>query len=167
VQAGVTYRQPPRLAWNAGPEHPSEFVSLSPEHCGQDLFTPMVGRGAAYADVDDDVDLDVLLTQVAGRPLLLRNEANGNAHYLRFKLIGTRGNREAIGARVEVTVGDQVLRRQVMPTRSYLSQVELPVTIGLGQDQSVDRVQIRWPDGSMQQVSDYTIDGLTIVEQPK
>jgi len=165
VQAGVAYRQPPRLFWNAGPEHPSEFVSLSPDQCGRDLFTPMVGRGSAYADIDGDGDLDILLTQVAGQPLLLRNEIDGGAHYLRFKLIGNDGNREAIGARVEVTLGGQVLRREVMPTRSYLSQVELPVTIGLGQNQNVDRVLIRWPDGSMQEVPDCAPGRLTIVEQ--
>lgn len=88
VQAGVTYRQAARLSWNAGPEHASEFVSVSPNQCGQDLFTPLVGRGSAYADIDGDGDLDVLLTQVAGQPLLLRNEVSDNSHYLRFKLIG-------------------------------------------------------------------------------
>ncbi len=165
VQAGVSYRQAARLFWNAGPEHASEFVSVSPNQCGRDLFTPLVGRGSAYADIDGDGDLDVLLTQVAGQPLLLRNEANDNSHYLRFKLIGTQGNRDAIGACVEVTVGEQTLRRQVMPTRSYLSQAELPVTIGLGKRQSVDRIVVRWPDGHSQQVSDYRLDDLTTVER--
>lgn len=165
VQAGVSYRQAARLSWNAGPEHASEFVSVSPNECGQDLFTPLVGRGVAYADSDGDGDLDVLLTQVAGPPLLLRNEANGSSHYLRFKLIGDQGNRDAIGARVEATVGERTFRRQVMPTRSYLSQVELPVTLGLGENESVDRIVVHWPDGELQEVTDYRLDGLTIVER--
>jgi hypothetical protein len=165
VQAGLEYRQSAQLFWNAGPEHASEFVPVSAEQCGQDLFEPIVGRGVAYADIDRDGDLDVLLTQVAGPPVLLRNDS-GDANYLRFKLVGKRGNRDAIGAWVEVVSGDETLRRQVMPTRSYLSQVELPVTIGLGQGRTIQRIAVRWPDGSVQDVDDYAINGLSVVEQP-
>ncbi len=126
-----------------------------------------MGRGAAYADIDGDGDLDVLLTQNGGEPLLLRNEANGRSHFLRFKLVGVRSNRDAIGAWILVDLGDQVLRRQVMPTRSYLSQVELPVTIGLGERSQVESVTIRWPSGTLQRVTDYRLDQLTrVVETP-
>jgi hypothetical protein len=165
VQAGLQYRQSAQLFWNAGPEHPTEFVPVSAEECGQDLLKPIVGRGVAYADIDNDGDLDVLLTQVAGPPVLLRNDRTGDANYLRFKLVGTRDNRDAIGAWVEVSCGDQTLRRQVMPTRSYLSQVELPVTIGLDKGRTIERILVRWPDGSVQDVADYAINGLTVVEQ--
>jgi hypothetical protein len=128
---------------------------------------PIVGRGAAYADIDADGDLDVLLTQIDGRPLLLRNSSNGSSHYLRFKLIGTSPNRDAIGARIEVRRGGQTLRRQVMPARSYLSQVELPVTLGLGQIDRVDGVTVHWPDGSVQEVQDFCVDALSVVEQKR
>jgi hypothetical protein len=165
VQASQQYRQSARLFWNAGPEQPAEFVCAGPDKCGTDLFRPIVGRGAAYADIDGDGDLDVILTQNGGPPLLLRNELNGRAHYLRFKLVGTRHNRDAIGAVVEVDLGDRVLRRQVMPTRSYLSQVELPVTVGLGQRTAVKRVTIRWPGGTIQPVDHYRLDGLTTVTE--
>lgn len=167
VQASQHYRQPARLFWNAGPDHPTEFVCVGPEHCGNDLFQPIVGRGAAYADIDGDGDLDVLLTQNGGEPLLLRNEANGRSHYLRFKLVGVRSNRDAIGAWVLVDLGDQIVRRQVMPTRSYLSQVELPVTIGLGKRTHVESVTVRWPSGNVQRVTDHRLDRLTtVVESP-
>ena len=89
VQASQQYRQSARLFWNAGPEQPAEFVCVGPDKCGADLFLPIVGRGAAYSDIDGDGDLDVILTQNGGPPLLLRNELNGRAHYLRFKLVGT------------------------------------------------------------------------------
>lgn len=168
VQASQHYRQPARLFWNAGPRHPTEFVAVGPEHAGADLFQPIVGRGAAYADIDGDGDLDLLLTQNGGEPLLLRNEANGRAHFLRFKLVGTRSNRDAIGAWVVVDLGDQIVRRQVMPTRSYLSQVELPITIGLGQRRHVRSVAVRWPGGAEQAVTDYQLDRLTtVVERPE
>jgi hypothetical protein len=126
---------------------------------------PIVGRGAAYADIDNDGDLDVLLTQVGGRPLLLRNDQDLGHHYLRFRLIGGRANRDAIGAWIEVRVGETILRRQVMPTRSYLSQVELPVTIGIGNNEHVDDVTVFWPDGTSQKVTDYALDGVTVVTQ--
>jgi hypothetical protein len=133
------------------------------DKCGTDLFQPIVGRGAAYADIDADGDLDLILTQNGGPPLLLRNELNGRAHYLRFKLVGTLHNRDAIGAAVEVDLGDRILRRQVMPTRSYLSQVELPVTIGLGKRTEVKSVTVRWPGGATQPIAHYRVDGLTTV----
>ena len=165
VQESQNYRQSASLFWNAGPQQISEFVRVPAENCGPDLLTPIVGRGAAYADIDGDGDQDVLLTQIAGPPLLLRNDQQLGHHYLRFKLIGTRCNRDAIGAWLEVRIGQSTRRRQVMPTRSYLAQMELPVTIGLGQHDAVDGVSIQWPDGSIQQVENLLVDGLTVIEQ--
>ena len=165
VQESQHYQQPARLFWNAGAEELSEFASVPAENCGPDLMQPIVGRGATYADIDNDGDLDVLLTQIGGRPLLLRNDQALGHHYLRFRLIGGRANRDAIGAWIEVRIGDTVLRRQVMPTRSYLSQVELPVTIGIGNSEQVDNVTVIWPDGMSQEVTDYAVDGITVVTQ--
>jgi hypothetical protein len=88
-----------------------------------------------------------------------------NHHWLRFKLIGTTCNRDAIGARISVRVGDRVLSREVMPTRSYLSQSELPVTIGLGNANRPDGIEILWPDGSTQKVDAFNLDALTRVQQ--
>lgn len=165
VQESQHYQQPARLFWNAGAAELSEFASVPVENCGTDLMKPIVGRGAAYADIDNDGDLDVLLTQVGDRPLLLRNDQQLGCHFLRFRLVGTTANRDAIGAWIEVRSGETVLRRQVMPTRSYLSQVELPVTIGLGAVDQVDGVTVFWPDGSRQEVAEWVVDGLTVVNQ--
>jgi hypothetical protein len=165
VQQSQHYRQSAHLFWNAGPDEPNEFLEVPAAKCGEDLLQPIVGRGATYADIDADGDLDVLLTQIAGRPLLLQNCLSDSAHYLRLKLIGKAPNRDAIGAWVEVRCGGQTLRRQVMPARSYLSQVELPVTFGLGEADHVQSVTVHWPDGSIQQVQDYAIDTMTVVTQ--
>jgi len=140
------------------------FLDISVE-VSLDLHEPIVGRGAAYADIDGDGDLDILLTQIAGPPLLLRNDQQLGHHFLRLKLVGTSSNRDAIGAAVSARVARDWYHRQVMPTRSYLSQMELPVTIGLGDHTSVDQLLIRWPDGFEQEVTDYEVDGLTVVVQ--
>jgi hypothetical protein len=103
---------------------------------------------------------------VGGPPLLLRNDQKLNHHWVRLKLVGTRSNRDAIGAWVKVGVGGQTLWRQVMPTRSYLSQSELPVTIGLGSADKIDTVEIIWPLGTHQQVQPPQIDRLTVVTEP-
>src|SRR5439155_4242830 len=117
-QPSQQYRQPAQLFWNRGASRGVSFLPVPPEKCGRDLFQPIVGRGSAFADLDGDGDLDVVLTQIAGAPLVLRNDQHLNHHRFRLKLIGTRSNRDAIGAWVKARVGNQTLSRQVMPTRS-------------------------------------------------
>ena len=86
------------------------------------------------------------------RPLLLRNDQKLGHRWIRLKLVGTKSNRDAIGAWIKVRVDGQILWRQVMPTRGYLSQSELPVTIGLGASGKVDGVDILWPSGVSQRI---------------
>ncbi|MBS0264424.1 MAG: CRTAC1 family protein [Planctomycetes bacterium] len=160
------YAQPPQLFWNAGASSATEFVALPSSLTGTEFAAPMVGRGASYADIDGDGDLDVLFTATGGAPRLLRNDQKLGHHWLRVKLVGNDGNRNAIGATVEVHCAGVVQKRFVMPTRSYLSQVELPVTFGLGQIDAVERVKIYWPDGTTSEVANPPIDKLTTVEQP-
>jgi len=158
IQKSQTYRQPAQLFWNAGDKSGGCFVAVSPEKAGSALFKPIVGRGSAFADIDGDGDLDVVLTQTGGPPLLLRNDQGLKHHWLRFKLVGAKSNRSAIGAWIKVRVGGQTLARQVMPTRGYLSQSELPVTIGLGNATQPDEVEIKWPSGTIQKVADFKVD---------
>ena len=162
VQASQRYRQPTRLFWNAGPNGPSEFL---PARETGDLSKPLVGRGAAYGDLDGDGDLDAVVTQIAGPPAVFRNDQSTGRHFVRLKLVGKECNRDAIGAEVTAWIGGRVVRRRVMPTRSYLSQVELPVTIGLGDSDSVERLVVSWPDRSEQTVDGVVIDGLTVIQQ--
>jgi len=152
VQSSQTYEQPSQLFWNAGPEQATEFLLVSREKCGDDLLKPTGGRGASYADIDGDGDLDILVTAIARPARLLRNDQDLGHEGLRLRLEGTQCNRDAIGAWVEVHTPDRVLRQQVMPTRSYLSQAELPLTFGLGRGARVERVVIHWPDGSVQEL---------------
>jgi len=164
VQASQRYAQPPLLFWNCGDTCPAAFVPVGAADTG-DLGRPLVGRGAAYADIDGDGDLDLLITQNGRSPVLLRNDQTLGHHWLRLRLRGAGANRDAIGARVEVRTGGQIQTREVMPTRGYLSQVELPLTFGLGSADRVDGVSIRWPDGSMEEVQVDTVDRQIEIQQ--
>lgn len=167
VQQSQQFRQPAQLFWNCGADKSVGFAEAKEAHVGKDLLQPIVGRGSAFADIDGDGDLDVLLTQAGGAPLLLRNESELHHNWLRLKLIGSKTNRDAIGAMVTARVDGKTLTRQVMPTRSYLSQSELPVTLGLGKATSIEELTIRWPDGSVQKVDGLAINKNHRFEQAK
>lgn len=151
IQQSQSYRQPAQLFWNAG-AGPGGFLAVGPDKAGGDLFKPLVGRGSAYADMDGDGDLDVVIVQADGPPLLLRNDQSLGHNWVRLKLQGTKSNRDAIGAWAEVKSGGVTQRKQVMPTKSYLSQSELPLTFGLGNADKIESVTIHWPDGTKQAV---------------
>jgi hypothetical protein len=160
VDPSQSYRQSAQLFWNAGDEARQPFVLVPAEATG-DLATPIVGRGSAYADIDGDGDLDAVLTQAGGPPLLLRNDQALGRHWLRVRLAGDPAagvNRDAIGAEVALTAGGVTQTRQVMPTKSYLSQSELPLTFGLGAATAVDRLTVTWPGGAVQEVAVPGVD---------
>lgn len=159
VQVSQQYEQPPHLLWNCGTEFDNEFIMLSEAKTGADFQKRMVGRGASMADIDADGDLDLILFSSGGKPRLLRNDQESAHHWLRLRLRGKTGNKDAIGARVEVTLpNNTVLTRVVMPTRSYQSQIELPVTFGLGEFDSVQNIAVHWPGGAVQTVAAAGVD---------
>jgi len=149
VQASQKYRQPAQLFWNAGADG---FVPVGPEQAGAALFTPIVGRGCAQADLDGDGDDDLLFTQAGGAPLLLRNDRPAGGRWVRLKLVGTRSNRDALGATVQLKAGGKTQWRTVTANRGYLSSSALPITFGLGEATAVESIEIVWPGGQRQSV---------------
>jgi enediyne biosynthesis protein E4 len=165
IQASQSYAQPAQLFWNAASAGKVGFMVVPPEKAGSDLFQPIVGRGSAFADIDGDGDLDAILTQVGGAPLLLRNDQKLGHHWLRLKLVGTSANRDAIGATVRLEAGGVTQTRHVMPTRSYLSQSELPITFGLGTADRIESLTITWPGGETVSVDPPSVDTAVQVRQ--
>lgn len=154
IQSRMQYEQSPHLLWNAGPRAETEFISVDAANVGEEFTKPMVGRGAAYADIDNDGDLDIVITACGRHPRLLRNDQELDNHYLRVRVAGPGGNPDGIGATVIARCGDQSMARVCQTTRSYLSQCEPTVTFGLGQTDTIDELEIRWPDGTIQTLSD-------------
>jgi hypothetical protein len=167
LQRSQTYRQPAQLFWNTGAKSGPTFAAVDAQHAPGDLFKPLVGRGSAFADMDGDGDLDVVLMQAGGAPLLLRNDQRLGHHWLRVKLTGTRSNRSAIGAKLVLKTANETLVREVNPARSYLSASELAVTFGLGAVTKVDSIEIAWPSGHKQTIVPDKVDVLISVEEPK
>ena len=165
IDPEMDFRRSAQLFWNGGVRARKRFMEADESLVGGDLFRPLVGRGAAFADIDGNGSLDVVITQNGGAPALLRNQAPAESNWLRLKLLGTRSNRDAIGAKVEVRVGHRSLSGRVMPTRSYLSQSELPVTIGLGRAWKASEVIVTWPDGSVQRFEDVPVNEETVLRQ--
>jgi hypothetical protein len=168
VLDGQDYRQPVQLFWNSGGK--ACFAPVPRDGvAGTDLFRPLVGRGCAYADIDGDGDLDVVLTENGGPARLLRNDGGNKNNWIRLVLEGDgrRSNRSAIGARVVLEAGGVVQRRQVAAARGYLSQSELPLTFGLGQTTKVDKVTIYWPgsDGGKLELKGLAINKVHYIRQ--
>lgn len=159
VQSSQQYEQPPHLLWNCGPEEETEFVMLGENKTSADFAKRMVGRGAAMADIDADGDLDLVLFASGARPRLLRNDQASGHHWLRVRLQGVSSNRDGIGAQLELLLADGTRQfRTVMPTRSYQSQVELPVTFGLGKNTTIRELKVTWPGGRQQMVVPESVD---------
>jgi hypothetical protein len=161
VQASQSYPQSAQLFWNTGQRRPSLFTAVGPETAGPDLFRPIVGRGSAYADLDGDGDLDVVLTANGGPAVVLRNDGGNANSWLRLNLRGTKSNRDGLGARVEVTVGGKSLRQQHFVARGYLSSVETLLTFGLGAAKTAARVTVTWPSGSVTRLSE--VNGSSVI----
>ncbi|RUL88138.1 CRTAC1 family protein [Tautonia sociabilis] len=165
TQASERYQQPAQLFWNSGKPGSTLFTQVGPEVAGPDLFTPIVGRGSAYLDLDGDGDLDVVMTSSGERARLFRNEGGNEHHWLRVRLVGRESNRDGFGARLELRAGDGVQYRQHFTAKGYLSAVEAPITFGLGETSKVDALTITWPSGKVTQLTGLDADQVLTIDE--
>jgi enediyne biosynthesis protein E4 len=148
VQANVKYAMPPHLFRNMGK---GKFEEVT-KSLGQAFASPRVGRGAAYADINNDGRQDLLLSTNGGPVYVFLNEAHGTAasnHSVRIKLTGTKSNRDGIGSIVKLASGGETQTQMLRSGSSYLSASELVLTFGLAQRDKADTIEIRWPSGQI------------------
>jgi hypothetical protein len=137
---------------------------------GAAFIVPRVGRGAAYADINNDGRIDVLLATNGGPAYLFENHATGEAamqQSLRVKLIGTKSNRDGIGAVVTIVAGGDTQSQMLRSGSSYLSASELVLTFGLARHERADSVAIRWPSGQLDRVAGIAAGQTIIVTEGK
>jgi len=157
----VTYAQPPHLFMNDGK---GNFRDVG-RSVGSGFAAPKVARGAAYGDFDNDGDLDVLITTNNGPAYLYRNDLENGNRSVRLRLIGTRSNRDAIGAVVKFEASGLAGSRTVKSATGYLSQSELPLTIGLGRRDILQRATVYWPSGRTEEYRNLKAGGRYVIEE--
>ena len=163
VQPRVSYREAPLLFRNLG-NHKFDNVSAQ---MGADFVRPMVARGAAYADFDQDGDLDILVSTNNGPAYLFRNDGGNRNHWLSVRLSGTRSNRDGIGAVVRIHSASGEQWNMVRSGSSYCSQSELALTFGLGADTSVSSVDVEWPNGPSQHFGNMPANQRIVIDEDK
>src|SRR5208337_4353892 len=163
VQPKVSYREAPLLFHSLGR---GKFENVT-ESMGAAFNRPIVARGAAFADFDHDGDLDILVSTNNGPACLFRNDGGNRNHWLSVRLIGTKSNRDGIGAVVRVESSSGKQWNMVRSGSSYCSQSDLALTFGVGHDTKVTQLQIEWPSGAKQQLTNISVNQFLTIEEPR
>jgi enediyne biosynthesis protein E4 len=160
ISGNTGYAQPPLLFLNDGK---GKFRDVA-QRAGGGFAEPKLGRGLAYGDFDRDGDLDLLITTNHGPAFLYRNDVLTGNRPLRIRLVGTKSNRDAIGAVVRISTPEGTQSRMVRTGSSYLSQSELALTFGLGHRTRADRIMIEWPGGKTQEFKNVAVGSYECIE---
>ena len=161
LQAGMKYRQRKLVFEN---QKNGTFRDIS-DSVGSAVKLPQASRGAAFGDLNNDGRIDVVVENIDGEPLLLRNEDASGNHWITLQLLGTKSNRLAIGAKVRVTTGTVSQIDEVRSGGSYLSQNDLRLHFGLGTATAADRIDVRWPAGTTQTLRNVPADRIVILKE--
>jgi len=159
--ADTRYAEPKLMFRNLGN---GTFENVS-NQLGPDLMMARVSRGAAIADYDNDGDLDILISNNGQVPQLLRNDGGNANHFLELFLIGTKSNRDGVGARVKLTAGDLIVYDQRKGGMSYQSAQDPRLHFGLGHGSKVDALEILWPSGTVTKLENLRADQIVAVKE--
>ena len=157
----TTYTEPPFLFENTG----KGFREVAAEH-GAALKKLYSGRGLAIGDIDNDGDPDLLLMNVGEPPVLLRNDGGNGNHWLGIKLVGTKSNRDAVGAKVTVTANGKRTIRQLLGGTSYCSASDPRLLFGLGAITKAEQVEVRWPSGQLSTLKNVNANHYLTIKEP-
>ena len=163
VTPDIHYKQINSLFHNEANGKFSEVTKDS----GDGFSKPYAARGAAFADFDNDGNVDIVVANVGDPPLVLHNGGGSGNHFVNLKLVGTKSNRDAMGARIKLTAGGISQSREIAGGGSYLSQSDLRAHFGLGRSAKADTVDITWPSGAHQVFHDVDADKFYVVEEGK
>ena len=153
-----TYAQPNQLFLNNGGVRFEVSIDAA-------IAIPKVSRGTAFGDIDNDGDIDIVVSNLKDAPTVLRNDSDNASQWLQVKLIGTHCNRDAIGARVTIVSGDSTQIREVKSGSGYLSQNDLRLHFGLGNATRVDTVTVRWLCGKVQTLQDVETNRVLVISE--
>jgi enediyne biosynthesis protein E4 len=159
----VHYKQINQLFHNDGK---GKFIEVT-KGAGDGFATPYAGRGAAFGDFDNDGSIDLVVANNGDPPLLLHNSGGTANHFLNFKLVGTKSNRDATGARVRVRAGSLTQLREISAGGSYFSHSDLRAHFGLGQNTQAESVEVWWPSGLRQTFRNLPADKFYLIEEGK
>ena len=151
---GIKYREPKLLFLN---QHNQTFRNIS-QAAGAALRIPQASRGLAAGDLFNDGHLELVIENIEGKPMILRTEPDAKNHWVGLELAGTKSNRLALNARVRVTAGDLIQWDEVRSGGSYLSQSDLRLHFGLGAHKNIDKVEIFWPSGKRDTLTNVAPD---------
>jgi len=161
---GMSYAQRPLLFRNGG----KGKFEVVPAVEGSGLAVTAVGRGAAFGDLFNDGKIDVVINNLDGPPVLLRNVNTDHHHWMELQLVGgAKSPRDAVGATVYVTANGMRQREDVLSGGSYLSSSDMRVHFGLGDAAKVDAVEIHWPSGAVDTIKPAAVDRIYTVEEGK
>jgi hypothetical protein len=159
----IHYKQTNTLFHNEGN---GKFTEVS-KQAGSGFQKPYVGRGVAFADFDNDGFMELVVGNNGDSPLLLHNSGGNGNHFINFKVVGTKSNRDALGARVRVVAGGISQIREIAGGGSYLSQSDLRANFGLGKATRVETVEVSWPSGQKQTFRNLDVDKFYLIEEGK
>ena len=159
----IHYKQINSLFHNEG----NGKFTESTKNAGDAFATPYLGRGAAFLDYDNDGNVDAIVANNGDPPLLLHNSGGAGNHFVNFRLIGTKSNRDAMGARIRIRAGGIGQIREISGGGSYLSQSDLRAHFGLGNSTRADNVEVMWPGGVRQRFQAVAADRFYVIEEGK